>query len=168
MRIVVSVLLVAALIGTQCTLSWSAAPKSAPAPILQETLNWIVASWEGEGVQGGSAFTSYLDVTPLLDGTVLQINRASSSGLKEMMLLGYDGSSKKYVGVLYDSRNQIGLFSCELKEKSLDFSQIGLPQGYVSRRTFQLMPDGGILFAIERAEPGQAPAKSVEITFKKK
>jgi hypothetical protein len=137
-------------------------------PLLSQTLGWMIGDWEGEGVQGGSSFTSSLSVTTLLDGAVLQISRASESGLKEMMLLGYDVGSKKHVGVLYDSRNHIGLFSCELKDKMVDFSQIAMPQGYVSRRVFQMLQDGGMLFFIEKAEPQQPLSKTVEITYKKK
>lgn len=142
--------------------------KTVSPPLLSQTLDWMIGQWEGEGVQSGSAFTSFLTVTTRLDGSVLQINRASESGLKEMMLLGFDAGSKKYVGVLYDSRNHIGLFSCEFKGQLVDFSQIAVPQGYTSRRVFQLQPDGGMTFFIEKSEPEQPLSKTVEITYKKK
>jgi hypothetical protein len=148
--------------------SQKASAPSTNSPPLSETLAWMLGDWEGEGVQSGSAFSSSLTVTTRLDGTVLQINRSSSSGLKEMMLLGYDGNSKKYVGVLYDSRNHIGLFECQLKEKEISLSQIGLPQGFVSARAIKLQPDSKLYFSIDRAEPGQELAKSVEITYQKK
>ena len=167
MKILVCLLLVVTMIVLPAAVFEAAPQKSAPVTSLVDTFGWLFGSWEGEGVQSGSAFTSYLDVNPLLDGTVIQIKRASSSGLKEMMLVGFDGSAKKYVGVLYDSRNQIGLFSCEIKDKNLNFSQIGLPQGYTSGRTLALQPDGAIHFAIQRAEPGKE-AQTVEIDFKKK
>jgi hypothetical protein len=169
MKILVCLLFVVTMIVLPAAV-FEAAPapqKSAPVTSLLDTFGWLPGNWEGEGVQSGSAFTSYLDVNPLLDGTVIQIKRASSSGLKEMMLVGFDGSAKKYVGVLYDSRNQIGLYSCEVQNKNIAFVQIGLPQGYSFRRTFALQPDGSIHFAIQRAEPGKE-AQSVEIDFKKK
>jgi hypothetical protein len=146
--------------------------KKTPSPVnetlVSETLNWMIGEWEGEGVQNGSTFSSYLSVISRLDGTVLQINRASPSGLKEIMLLGFDGSAKKYVGVLYDSRNHIGMFGCEIKDKNIDLLQTGLPQGVVSKRSFRMQDDRQILFAIESAEPGKELSKSVEITFAKK
>ncbi len=168
--VVLLVILLAAPIH-QFVFSQTASQKKTAAivpPALSGTLSWLIGDWEGEGIQGGIAFISYLSVATLLDGTVLQVNRASSSGLKEMMLLGYDSASKKHVGMLYDSRNHIGLFSCELKGKDVSLDQIGLPQGFISKRMFQLLEDGKIFFYIERSEPGQAAAKSVEITFQKK
>lgn len=165
------ILLIATILAppfVQHALPQSAKANTATVPVLSQTLNWMIGDWEGEGVQGGSAFASQLSIIPLLDGTVLQLKRASESGLKEMMLLGYDAGAKKYVGVLYDSRNHIGLFSCDLKDNAVDLSQIGLPQGFTSRRVFQMQPDGRITFFIEKAEPQLPLSKSVEITFKKK
>jgi hypothetical protein len=145
----------------------ASAPKTT-SPLVSQTLAWMLGDWEGEGVQNGTAFSSTLSVTTKLDGTVIQISRSSSSGLKEMMLLGFDGSSKKYVGVLYDSRNHIGLFECQMKENEIGLNQFGLPQGFQSSRTIKLQPDTKMYFSIDRAEPGQQLSKSVEITYQKK
>jgi len=152
----------------QDAISQKASAQKTSEPALSQTLAWLMSDWEGEGVQSGTAFSSSLSVTTRLDGTVLQINRSSSSGLKEMMLLGFDGSSKKYVGVLYDSRNHIGLFECQMKENEISLSQIGLPQGFQASRTFRMQPDSKLYFSIDRAEPGQELSKSVEITYQKK
>src|SRR5262245_27316355 len=96
------------------------APESTEKP-LAETLNWMVGSWEGEGAsKGGSPFVGKLDVTPELDGAALLVNRESmnkeggpTGGRKELFLIGYDGTTKKVIGTLYDNKSRIALFAGE-------------------------------------------------------
>ena len=83
-------------------------------------------------------------------------------------LIGLDGTTKKVVATLYDNKNRIALYVGELKQNEIDFSLATAPQGYVDRRIFRQLPDGGLNFVIEGATPGKEVSKGVEINFKKK
>ncbi len=142
---------------------------------LPELLNWMVGEWEGEGMSRGEReFIGKLSVMPELDGTALLVRRESttkeevSGGLKELIIVGFDGTTKKIVATVYDNKNSIGLYVGELKTNEVVFSAATAQQGYVSRRIYKLMPDGGLSFIIEGATPGKEVSKVVEINFKKK
>jgi hypothetical protein len=142
---------------------------------LTEVLSWMMGQWEGEGISRDQQFIGRLNVSPDLDGTIIQITRESMSknekvagGLKEIMLVGLDGTTKKIVETLYDNKNRIGLYVGELGQNEIVFSLATAQPGYVDRRIFRLLPDGGLAFVIEGAAPGKEVSKLVEINFKKK
>jgi hypothetical protein len=159
------------------------APATAPAATsaeqpLAQTLNWMVGSWEGEGAsKGGSPFVGKLEVTPELDDAALLVSRESmnkegglSGGKKELFLIGYDGTTKKVIGTLYDNKSRIALFAGETTGDGVVFN-LAIPtpqQGYVNRITFRKLPDGGISYFVEEGTPGKEASKIVEINFKKK
>jgi hypothetical protein len=156
-----------------------AAPAAAPIPsgkTLPELLNWMMGEWEGEGTsRSEKEFIGKLSVIQELDATAVLMHRESTTkegltgGLKELMIIGYDGTTKKIVGTVYDNKNTIALYVGELKSESeLVFNSATAQQGYVSRRTFKTMPDGSLSFVIEGAAPGKEVSKAVEISFKKK
>ncbi len=145
---------------------------------LAEILNWMVGSWEGEGAaKGGSQFIGKLDVTPELDDAALLVSRESmnkeggpSGGKKEIFLIGYDGTTKKLIGTLYDNKGTIALFAGEITGEEVVFN-IAIPapqQGFVNRITFRHLSDGGISFFMEEGTPRKVVSKVVEINFKKK
>jgi hypothetical protein len=155
-----------------------AAPTAAPSTLgktLPELLNWMMGEWEGEGTsRSEKEFIGKLSVIQELDATAVLIHRESTTkegltgGLKELMIIGYDGTTKKIIGTVYDNKNTIALYVGELKtENELVFNSATAQQGYVSRRTFKIMPDG-LSFVIEGATPGKEVSKVVEINFKKK
>jgi len=158
-------------------------PQSTPAPpagqetkTIAETLNWMIGTWEGTGkARGTTEFRGKLTVTEELDGSSLLLNRESmtatgdpSGGLKELMIVGFDGTTKKIVGTLYSNKNEIAIFVGEVQNNQIVFNLAATQAGYVNKRTFQAQPDGGLSFTIEAATPGKEPTKQVEITFKKK
>ena len=98
----------------------------------------------------------------------LQQKKDLAGGLKELIIVGFDGTTKKIVATVYDNKNTIALYVGELKTNEVVFSAATAQQGYVSRRIFKLMPDGGLSFVIEGATPGKEVSKLVEINFKKK
>lgn len=165
----------------------STPPAPAPAPAapaaaadtskpLAEVLGFMVGNWEGEGLSRGEhEFIGKLGVTSELEGNGILLRRESmnksggpSGGLQELMIIGYDGTTKKIVGTLYDNKNSIVLYVGEVKENEIVFSLAMQAQGYVSRRTFKLLPDGALSFVVEGATPGKEVSKMVEINFKKK
>src|SRR5574339_108470 len=90
-----------------------AAPTApAPAPTtsgktLPELLAWMMGEWEGEGTsRSENQFIGKLSAIPELDSTALLIHRESTTkegltgGLKELMIVGYDGTTKKIVGTV--------------------------------------------------------------------
>lgn len=141
-----------------------------------EVLSWMIGEWEGEGIaRGERSFIGRLSVTSELDGMGVLLHRVSmnrpgdvAGGLKELMIIGYDGTTKKMVGTLYDNKNTIALYVGEVKENEIDFSQAMAQPGYLSKRSFKLQPDGALAFVIEGATPGKEVSKVVEINFKKK
>lgn len=154
---------------------------TAPAPAeagktLPELLSWMIGEWEGDGVSRGEReFIGKLSVMPELDSTAVLVRRESATkgenlagGLKELMIIGYDGTTKKIVATVYDNKNTIALYVGELKTNEIVFSVATAQQGYVNRRVFRLMPDSGVSFIIEGASPGKEVSKLVEINFKKK
>jgi len=160
------------------------APPAAPAPAapstsgktLPELLNWMMGEWQGDGTsRSENQFIGKLSVIPELDATAVLLHRESTTkegltgGLKELMIVGYDGTTKKIIATVYDNKNTIALYVGELKsDTELVFNSATAQQGYVSRRTFKTMPDGALSFVIEGASPGKEVSKVVEINFKKK
>ncbi len=142
---------------------------------LPELLNWMTGEWEGEGTsRQEKEFIGKLSVIPELDSSALLIHRESTTkeglagGLKELMIIGYDGRTKKIVATLYDNKNLIDLYVGELMPNEILFSCASCQQGYISRFSFKQMADGGISFVKERADPGKEASKVTEINFKKK
>lgn len=136
-------------------------------PLLGQSLSWLVGTWSGEGTQAGRTFTSRLEISSILDSTAVLAKRSSSGGYAELMLLGYDSSSKKNVGTLYDNRYHTGLYTCTATDKELICSQVVSVKGYASQRKYQLNGDGTLTFTIERQEPDQQLRKVIEVVFKK-
>jgi len=91
-----------------------------------------------------------------------------SGGRKEIMLIGYDGGSKKFVATIYTNDGAIIGYVGELKDKQLIFSLPPSQSGIISRRTYSLASDGGLVLVIEGATAGKEVTKQVEIKFKKK
>jgi hypothetical protein len=142
---------------------------------LPELLGWMLGEWEGEGMSRGEReFIGKLSVVQELDGTALLLRRESTTkegvagGLKELIIVGFDGTTKKIIATVYDNKNIIALYVGESKTNEIVFSAATAQQGYVSRRIYKLMPDGGLSFVIEGATPGKEVSKLVEINFKKK
>jgi len=157
----------------------AAAPGPAPTTsgkTLPELLGWMIGEWEGEGTsRSENQFIGKLSAIPELDATAVLLHRESTTkegltgGLKELMIVGYDGTTKKIIGTVYDNKNTIALYVGELKsDTELVFNSATAQQGYISRRTFKIMPDGRLSFVIEGASPGKEVSKVVEINFKKK
>jgi len=142
---------------------------------LSESLGWLLGEWEGEGVsRGDQTFTGKMSVTSQLDGTVIQINRESMSktsnlvgGLKEISLIGVDGTTGKIVMTLYDNKNHIGLYVGELRSTEIIFSTAVSQPGFVDRRILKQTTEG-IAFVKEEGAPGKSVSTSAEISFKKK
>jgi len=156
-------------------------PPAATAPAqepktIDEALRWMEGNWEGTGkARGDHEFMGSLAVTSELDGNGILVNRGSmtmsgdpTGALKELMLIGYDGTTKKIVATMYDNKNIIAIYVGELGTNQIVFNLATAQPGYVSKRTFQLQPDGTLYFSIEGATPGNQPTKQVEINFKKK
>ena len=141
---------------------------------LAETLSWLEGNWEGQGIMSGDQeFTGTLSGKPELDGEAVILTRESvgktqQAGLKEIMLIGFEASTKKIILTLLTSKNSIGIYTGELKDHEITFTLATAQQGYVDRRSFKQLPDGGISFIIERGTPEKAVSKVVEINFKKK
>jgi hypothetical protein len=131
--------------------------------------------WEGEGVMSGDQeFVGQMEVSNELDDQAILIQRESASkagiqgGRKEIMVIGFEGSTKKIVMTLHTSGNFIGIYTGELRNNEVVFTLATAQQGYTNRRSFKLLPGGGLSFIIEGGSPGKAMGKLVEINFKKK
>jgi hypothetical protein len=158
-------------------------PATTPAPVseekpLAEVLGWVVGNWEGEGVMSGDQeFLGTMKANKELEDQAIVVLRESmnkaggpSGGRKELMVITYEGSTKKIILTLHTSNNFTGIYTGELKGNEILFSlAIPAPQaGYTNRRSFKILPDGGLAFIIESGAPGKAVGKVVEINFKKK
>jgi hypothetical protein len=149
-----------------------------PEKSLTEELGWMIGSWEGEGVaKGGSQFIGKLEVSAELDGAALLVSRESmnkeggpSGGKKELWLIGFDGTTKKLIGTLYNNKSMIALYVGELKPNEVVFNIASPPPqaGSTNRITFRLLPDGGLTYFAEEGAPGKEASKVVEINLKKK
>lgn len=143
---------------------------------LAEILGFMSGNWEGDGVaRGEHAFVGKLTVTSELEGNALLMRRESmnkeggpSGGLQELMIIGYEGSTKKIVGTLYDNKNNIGLYVGEVSGDQIVLSRTAIAAGYVDRRTIKLLPEGVLSFVGEFGSPEAPVSKVVEINFKKK
>ena len=140
---------------------------------LGETLSWLAGNWEGQGVMGDQEFTGALSGKRELDDEAVILMRESTgktqqTGLKELMMIGFEASTKKIILTLLTSKNSIGIYTGELKDHEIVFTLATAQQGYVDRRSFKQLPDGGISFIIERGSPEKPVSKVVEINFKKK
>jgi hypothetical protein len=168
---------------------WAQNPPPTPAPqttppasppttdkSLSDLLGWLIGEWEGEGVSvNGAAFVGMMSAVFELDNEAILARRESmnkpggpSGGLKELMLIGFDGTTKKIIMTLYNNKNFIALYAGELTGTDVVFNSKTAPSGYTDRRTFKQLPDGGVSFFTEAASPGKAVSKIVEIKFKKK
>jgi hypothetical protein len=169
---------IAALAFGQTPPSPPPAPESAPAgeKPLADALGFMIGDWEGEGISRGEhEFIGKLSVSTELENNALLMRRESmnkaggpSGGLQELMIIGFDGTTKKIVATLYDNKNSIALYVGEIGDKEVVFSLATQAPGYVSRRSFKLLADGGLSFTVEGATPGKEVSKMVEINFKKK
>lgn len=143
--------------------------------MLAEALGWMIGEWEGLGTTtGGREFVGKLSVAAELDNSALILHRESmnkaggpSGGLKEVMMIGFDNTTKKIVGVTYDNNSSIALYVGEMKGDDLVFNSAVTQPGYVSRRTFRKSSDG-VSFFTETGSPGKEVSKAIEISFKKK
>ena len=156
------------------------APPAAQTPItsdrpLAEVLNWLTGKWEGQGVMSGDQeFIGTLEGSKELDDQAILLIRESmgkagiQGGRKEIMVIGFEGSTKKVVMTLHTSGNFIGIYTGEIKGSEVVFTLATAQQGYTNRRSFKLLPDGGVSFIIEGGAPGKAVGKLVEINFRKK
>ena len=145
--------------------------------MLAEVLSWMVGDWEGNGTYAdGRQFVGQMSITSELDHSALLVRRESmnkaggaSGGLKELMVIGFDGITKKIVMVAYDNSNNTGAYIGEVKEDSLVLNQATSQPGLVLRRTFRKNSDGGITYLVEKSSvAGKEPTKTLEIVFKKK
>jgi hypothetical protein len=152
--------------------------QSAPATTkpLADTLDWLTGNWGGEGLMSGDQeFLGTMKGTRELDDEAIVLMRESmnkagglSGGRKEIMVIGYEGTTKKIVMTLHTSNNFIGIYTGEMKDHEIVFTLATNQPGYVDRRSFKQLPDGGVSFIIERGAPGKNISKLVEINFKKK
>ena len=175
-------MLVAGFVVAQTATQTQTPPSTAPAPVTPEKplavlLGWLVGEWEGDGMAGEQEFASKMEGSKELDDQAILLTRESSSktggvagGRKEIMVIGYEGATKKILLSVHGSNNTLLIYSGELKGQEIVFSLvIPTPQpGYVHRRVFRMLPNGGISFAIEAGSPEKAPGKTVEINFRKK
>jgi hypothetical protein len=112
-----------------------------------------------------------------LDTAALLLSRESmnkeggpSGGKKEIFLIGFDSTTKKLIGTLYNNKGMIALYVGELKPVEVVFNIASPPPqpGAVNRITFRQLSDGGISYFVEESAPGKEVSKTVEINFKKK
>jgi len=161
--------------------AWAQTPQPQPATATQtkplaETLSWLEGHWEGEGIMSGDQeFIGTMTGTRELDDEAVVLMRESMSktgaqagGRKEIMVIGFEATTKKIVMTLHTSNNFIGIYGGELKDHEIVFTLATNQQGYVNRRSFKILPNGGMSFIIESAAPGKNISKLVEINFKKK
>ena len=154
----------------------TSAPPATENKMLSDSLAWMIGEWQGAGTtNGGHEFMAQLSITTELDHTALLLRRESmnkaggpSGGLKELMVIGFDGTTKKIVGVTYDTNNNIALYVGELQDKQIVFNSAVAQPGYVLRRTFHLKDDGTVDFFTETGSPGKEVTRVIEINFKKK
>lgn len=143
---------------------------------LAQVLSWLAGKWEGEGVMSGDQeFVGEMEASQELDDQAILITRESANkaggiqgGRKEIMVIGFEGSTKKIVMTLHTSGNFIGIYTGELRGSEIIFTLATAQQGYTNRRSFKMLPGGGLSFIIEGGSPGKAVGKLVEINFKKK
>ena len=142
-----------------------------------ESLDWMMGEWEGEGVSPGEReFIGMMSVTRELDDNAVLIRRESmnkaggpSGGRKEIMVIEVDGATRKIVMTVHASNHFIGIYSGEMKgSNEIVFTLVTSQPGYVNRRSFKLLGDGGVSFTIEGASPGKEVSRQVEINFRKK
>jgi len=148
---------------------------SAPTELkpLAETLSWLEGSWEGQGVMAGEQeFSGTMTGMRELDDEAIVLKRESmtktQAGRKELMVISFEGTTKKIVMTLITSNNFIGIYTGELKDHEVVFTLATTQEGYVNRRNLKQLPGGGLSFIIEGASPGKNVSKLVEINFKKK
>lgn len=163
-----------------CIQAFADQPQETPASankMLSDSLSWLLGNWEGTGTtaNAGREFLGQLSVSEELDHSALLLRRESmnksggpSGGLKELMVIGFDGTTKKIVGVTYDTNNNISLYVGEMQDKQIVFNSAVAQPGFVLRRTFQLKDDGTVSFFTETGSPGKEVVKVIEISFKKK
>jgi len=144
---------------------------------IAETLKWVLGTWEGEGVSPGEReFIGRMQATSELDEQGILVHRESmnksggpAGGLKELMVIAIDGTTKKIVMTVNSSNNFIGIYTGELRSANeIVFTLVTSQAGYINRRVFKQLADGGVSFTIEGASPGKEVSKQVEINFKKK
>jgi hypothetical protein len=153
------------------------APSDTTGKSFKDMLGGLAGEWEGEGVSRGEReFIGKLSAQFELDDEALLIKRESmnkqgtgpSGGLKELMLIGTDGTTKKIIMTVYANNNFIGLYVGEVKGTDVVFNSTTAASGYTDRRTFRKLPDGSLSFFTEGGGNGKPVAKVVEINFKKK
>jgi hypothetical protein len=155
----------------------SATPPASDQP-LADLLGWMSGNWQGEGLMAGTQeFVSELEVTKELDNQALLFQRESMSkeadlagGKKEIMVIGYEGATKKILLSVHSSNNSLLIYSGELKGNNEIVFSLVLPAtqpGYTYRRVFKLLPNGNLSFSIETATPDKALSKTVEINYVK-
>jgi hypothetical protein len=144
---------------------------------IAESLRWVIGTWEGEGVSPGEReFIGRMQATVELDDQGILLRRESlnksggpTGGLKELMVIAIDGTTKKIVMTVNSSNNFIGIYTGETRSPNeIVFTLVTSQAGYVNRRVFKQLADGGVSFVIEGASPGKEVSKQVEINFKKK
>jgi hypothetical protein len=163
--------------STQTPPATPTAPANPAGQSVKDTLGWIAGEWEGEGVSRGEReFIGKLSAQFELDDEALLLKRESmnkqgtgpSGGLKELMLIGIDGTTKKMIMTTYTNNDFIGLYVGEVKGSDVVFNSTTAASGYTDRRTFKRLPDGSLSFFTEGGGGGKPVSKIVEINFKKK
>lgn len=153
-----------------------ASPTDLTGKTLKDLLGWMVGEWEGEGVSRGEReFLGKMSAQFELDDEVLLLKRESmnkeggpTGGNKDLMLIGFDGTTKKIILTLYTNKNFISLYVGEIRGNDVVFNSTTAQSGYTDRRIFRRLPDGGISFVTEGGGAGKPVVKLVEINFKKK
>jgi len=93
------------------------------------------------------------------------MKRETSSGYKELVFLGRPKDSDKSVATVYDNKNHIGLYACDVGDQQLTCSQVGAAGS--SRITFKETEPTKLSYIVESGTQGQPLQKTMEITYQK-
>jgi hypothetical protein len=133
-----------------------------------DNLMWLVGTWQGKETQQGKEFQTTFTAQAALDQQALTIERTSSGGYKELMVISYDKSSKKTVATLFTNLNNTGIFVADsISNNSVNFSQVTSAEGFKSQRIFEQTGDGQFKFTIKGANPGQELSTLAEAQYTK-
>jgi hypothetical protein len=133
-----------------------------------DNLMWLVGSWQGKETQQAKEFQTTLTAEAALDQQAITIERTSSGGYKELMVISYDKSSKKTVATLFTNLNNTGIFVADaLSNNSSTFSQVTSAEGFKSQRVFEQTAEGQLKFTIKGANPGQELSTLAEAQYTK-
>ena len=82
------------------------------------------------------------------------------------MLIGAGKPSDKSVATVYDNKNHVGLYSCDVESQQMSCSQVGSSQ-YNSRITIKPTEEAKLSFVMEGGPQGQEMKPILEVNYQK-